>query len=48
MYYYQQTVSLYHNSSVWLDSRGASSWDQNSADFTSVGHLTTVPSSFSV
>ena len=26
------TVSLYHNSSVWLDMRDASSWDQNPAN----------------
>ena len=37
---YRQTVSLYHNSSVWLDTRDASSWDRNPADLMLVGHLT--------
>ena len=36
---HRHTVSLYHNSSVWLDKRDASSWDWNPADFTSVGYL---------
>ena len=44
---HRQTVSLYHNSSVWLDTRDASSWDRNPADFTSVGYLTPEKSSFS-
>ena len=26
---HRQTDSLYHNSSVWLDTQDASSWDQN-------------------
>ena len=30
----RQTVSLYHNSSVWLDTRDASSWDRNPPNFT--------------
>ena len=29
----RQTVSLYHNSSVWLDTQDASSWDQNPPNF---------------
>ena len=33
---YWQTVSLYHNPSVWLDTWDASSWDRNPADFKSV------------
>ena len=32
-----KTVSLYHNSSVWVDLWYASIWDQNPADFTPVG-----------
>ena len=36
---YRQSVSLYHNSSVWLDPRNASSWDRNPVDFTSVRYL---------
>ena len=32
---HKQTVSLYHNSSVGLDSRDASSQDQNPPNFTS-------------
>ena len=35
-----QTVSLYHNSSVWPDMQDASIWKRNPADFTSVEHLT--------
>ena len=31
----RQDVSLYHNSSVWLDTRDASSRDRNPTDFTS-------------
>ena len=30
---HRQTVSLYHNSSVWLDTLDASSWDQNPPNF---------------
>ena len=30
----RQTVSLYHNSSVWLDTQDASSWNRNLANFT--------------
>ena len=30
----RQIVSLYHNSSVWLDTQDASSWDRNSPNFT--------------
>ena len=30
----RQTVSLYHNSSVWMDMKDASSWNWNLADFT--------------
>ena len=41
------TVSLYHNSFVWLDPRDTSNWGRNQADFTSVGYLTPDPSSFS-
>ena len=37
---HRQTVSLYHNSSVWLDTGGASSWDRIPADFAPVGYLT--------
>ena len=32
----RETISLYQNSSVWLD---ASSWDRNPADFSPVGYL---------
>ena len=32
---HRQTVSLYHNSAVWLDLLDASSWNKNSADFLS-------------
>ena len=31
---HRQTVSLYHNSSVWLDTQDASSWDRNLPNFT--------------
>ena len=31
---HRQTVSLYRNSSVWLDTQGAWSWDQNTTNFT--------------
>ena len=31
---HRQTVSLYQNSSVWLDTQNASSWDQNPPNFT--------------
>ena len=31
---YRQTVSLYHNSSVWLDTQDPSSWDRNPSKFT--------------
>ena len=31
---HRQTVSLYHNSSVWLDTQDASSWDRNAPNFT--------------
>ena len=34
IYCHPQTVSLYHNSSVWLDTKDASSWDQNPPNFT--------------
>ena len=37
---HRQTVSLSCNSSEWLDKRGASSWDRNAVDFTSVGYPT--------
>ena len=30
----RQTVSLYHNFSVWLDTLNASSWDRNPTKFT--------------
>ena len=43
---HRQTVSLYHNPSVWLDPQDASSQDRNLANFTSVGYLTPKPSSF--
>ena len=39
---HRETDSLSHNSSVFLDTRGASSWDQNLTAFTSVGYLTLV------
>ena len=32
---HRQTVSLYHNSSVWLDTQDASSWDRNPPNFAS-------------
>ena len=31
---HRQTVSLYNNSSVWLDTKDASSWDWNPPNFT--------------
>ena len=34
------TVTLYYSSCEWLDTRDASSWNRNTADFTSVGYLT--------
>ena len=37
---YAQTVLMYHNFSVWLDTQDAASWDRNLPDFTSVGYLT--------
>ena len=37
---HRQTVWLYHNLSMWLDTWDASSWDQYTADFTSDGYLT--------
>ena len=36
MYIHLQTVSLYHNSSVWLDTQDSSSWDRNPPNFTLV------------
>ena len=33
--FHRQTVSLYHNSSVWIDTKGAWSWDRNSPNFVS-------------
>ena len=39
IYFHSQTVSLYYNSSVLLDTRDASSYDQNQADFSPVGYL---------
>ena len=42
----RQTVSLYLNSSVWLDMRDASSWNRNPTDFSSVGYSTPNLSSF--
>ena len=42
-----QTVWLYHKSSVWLDTRDASRWDRNPADFLPVGYLTFELSSIS-
>ena len=44
---HRQTISLHHNSPVWIDTRDASSWDRNPADFKSVGYLNPEPSSFS-
>ena len=34
MVLHRQTVSLYHNLSVWLDTEDASSWDRNQTYFT--------------
>ena len=31
---HRQTVSLYHNSSEWIDTQDASSWDRNPPNFT--------------
>ena len=45
---HRQTVSLYHNSSVWLDTQDASIWNRNPADLMSVGYLTSKLSSLSV
>ena len=42
------TFSLYHNSSVWLDTRDTSSYDLNLSAFTSVGFLTPNLSSLSL
>ena len=36
---HRQTLLLYHNSSVWLDTRDASSWDLNLSDLTSVRYI---------
>ena len=36
---HRQTLSLYHNSNVWLETRDASSWDRNPADFTPIRYL---------
>ena len=33
---YRQTVSLYHNSSVWLDTQDTSSWEWNPPNFISL------------
>ena len=44
---HRQTVSLYHNSLMWLCTRDASSWDWNLTGFTSVGYLTPELWSFS-
>ena len=33
-------VSLYHNSSVWLDNRDTSGWDGSPTHFTSARYLT--------
>ena len=30
----RQTISLYHNSTVWLDMQDSSSWDRNLSNFT--------------
>ena len=30
---HKETVSLYHNSSVWLDTQDAPSWDRNPSNF---------------
>ena len=43
IYSHPQTISLYHNSSLWLDTRNGSSWDQNP----SVGYFTPELPSFS-
>ena len=40
---YKQTVSLYHGSSVWLDTRNTSRWDWNQPNFTSDRYHTTQP-----
>ena len=39
---HRRTVSLYHLTSVGLDTRDTSRWDQNMPDFTSAGYLTPV------
>ena len=44
---HKQTISLYQNSSVWLDPQDTSSRDRNPADFTSVGYLTPERPTFS-
>ena len=43
---HRQTVLLYYNSSVWLDTQDVSSWNCSQANFSSVGHLTCKLSSF--
>ena len=35
---HRHTVSLYHNTSMWLDTRDAWSWDRNLADLMPVGY----------
>ena len=39
IFIHRPTFSLYHNSSMLLDTRDVSSWDRNPADFTSDGYL---------
>ena len=34
IFIHRQAVSLYHNTSVWLDTQDASSWDRNPPNFT--------------
>ena len=43
---HRQTVSLYHDSSIGLETSDASSWNRNPADLTSVGYLTLQQLSF--
>ena len=45
---HRETVSLYHNFSVWLDTQDVSRWDRNPTDFSSIVYLTPKLSSANV
>ena len=46
MLIHRQTVSLYHNTSMWQDTRDSSGLDRKPADFTTVSQITQELSSF--